>query len=77
MGRKLTLKITEKKKEKVIKVREFLTINNLKAVIEGALKHKTESIDIIHEGKEITGHKKLVDLGLEDGHIIEINGSQL
>ena len=35
-----------------------------------------EKIDVMQEGKEVTGHRKLKELGLEEGHIIEINGSE-
>ena len=42
MGKKITLKIIDQKKEMVIQVREFMTINNLKAVIEGALQQKLD-----------------------------------
>ena len=37
MGKKITLTINDNKKEKAIQVREYITVNNLKAVIEGAL----------------------------------------
>ena len=56
MGKKITLKIVNQGKEKVIKVRENITINNLKAVIEGVLLQKMESIDVHKEGKEVNGH---------------------
>ena len=37
MGKKITLKIVNQGLEKVIRVRENITINNLKAIIEGIL----------------------------------------
>ena len=37
MGKKIALKIINRRMEQVITVREGLTINNLKVVIEGAL----------------------------------------
>ena len=54
MGKKITLKIINKRMEQVIKVREGLTINNLKAVIEGVLQQKMERIDVIQNGKQTT-----------------------
>ena len=56
MGKRITLRIIKHGMEKTIKVREGITINNLKAVIEGVMLQKMERIDIIQEGKEITGH---------------------
>ena len=34
---------------------------------------KMERIDVVQEGKETTGHCKLSELGLEEGHTIEIS----
>ena len=34
-----------------------------------------EKIDVRRDGKEVTGHRKLKELGLKEGHIIEVNGS--
>ena len=62
--------------EKIIEIRDGLTINNLKAVVEGVLQQKMEWIDVIREGKMATGHQKLSEIGLEEGHIIEINGPE-
>ena len=56
MGKKITLKIVNQGLEKAIRVRENITINNLKAVIEGVLLQKMESIDVHKEGKEVNGH---------------------
>ena len=42
MGKRLRIKIVDQGKEKVIQVREFMTINNLKAIIEGVLQEKVE-----------------------------------
>ena len=75
LGKKITLKIINQRAEKDIKVREGLTINNLKAIVEGVLQYKMEKIEVIQEGKEVTGHRKLKELGLEEGHKIEIKGS--
>ena len=35
-----------------------------------------ESIDVHKEGKEVNGHWKLSELGLEEGHIIEISAPE-
>ena len=72
MGKKISLKLDDQEKEKTIKIRENLTINNLKAIIIGVLKLKKENIKIIHNRQELTGHRKLSDSGLEDGEKIEI-----
>ena len=42
MGKRLRIKIVDQGKERVIQVREFMTINNLKAIIEGVLQEKVE-----------------------------------
>ena len=42
MGKRLRIKIIDQGNEKVIQVREFMTINNLKAIIEGVLQEKVE-----------------------------------
>ena len=42
MGKRIGIKIIDQEVEKVIQVREFITINNHKAVIEGALHQKLE-----------------------------------
>ena len=35
-----------------------------------------ESIDVSKEGNEVNGHWKLSELGLEEGHIIEISAPE-
>ena len=57
----------------VIRVREFMTINNLKAVIEGVLQQRVDWKSIMMNGKEVTGHVKLSELGIIDGYIMELN----
>ena len=37
MGQKIKIKLIDQKKERTIQIRENMTINNLKAVIEGTL----------------------------------------
>ena len=76
MGKRISLRIINQEKEKIIKVREGITINNLKAVIERVMLQKMEKIEIVQEGREITGHWKLSELGLEEGYTIESNGSE-
>ena len=50
-----------------------MTINNLKAVIEGVLKQRVDWKSIMMNGKEVTGHGKLSELGIIDGYIMELN----
>ena len=52
-----------------------MTVNNLKAVIEGALHKKMDWESMKMNGNELTGHGKLSELGTIDGYIIEINWS--
>ena len=33
-----------------------------------------ERIEVIREGKKTTGHQTLKEIGLEEGHTIEVNG---
>ena len=47
MGKRISLRIINQEKEKIIKVREGITINNLKAVIEGVLLQKMDGIDVV------------------------------
>ena len=35
--------------------------------------YKRDIIDIIHQGMELTGHRKIAELGLRNGHILEID----
>ena len=35
-----------------------------------------ERIEVIREGKKTTGHETLKEIGLEEGHTIEINGPE-
>ena len=72
MGRKLNLIIGVEEEEKHIKVRENLTINNLRAIIKRELKLKSDNTKIIHQGLELTGSSKMVELGFVDGDRVEI-----
>ena len=67
MGKKLTLRIVGKYGWKNIEVRESLKANNLKAIIAGKMQPKGTCTKIAWEGKELTGHMKLKDLGIVDG----------
>ena len=73
MGKRLRIKIVDQGKEKVIQVREFMTINNLKAIIEGVLQEKVEWTSLMMNGKELEGHGKLRDLGIVDGFIMDLS----
>ena len=72
MGRKITLKIVSKHREMDVKVREALTINNIKAIIKGDIQQRTGTVKIMHEGQELPAHRRLVDIGLMDGDILEV-----
>ena len=50
-----------------VKVREYLTMNNFKAIIKGEMQLRTGKVKIMHEGKELSGHRRLIDIGLVDG----------
>ena len=73
MGKRLRIKIIDQGIEKVIQVRECMTINNLKAIIEGVLKEKVEWTSLKMNGKELEGHGKLRDLGIVDGFIMDLS----
>ena len=67
MGEMLTLRIIQQDRERSIKIRENLTINNLKAIMNSGMKLERKNIKIILEGYEQMGHMRLTDLGLKDG----------
>ena len=52
MGRMLTLRIVGKVKESYIKIRENLTINNLKAILNREMKIEKGNIKIMLDGHE-------------------------
>ena len=52
MGRMLTLRIVGEDKERNIKIRENLTINNLKAILNREMKIEKENIKIMLDGHE-------------------------
>ena len=73
MGQKITIKVRDNKKEVNIQIREHMTINNLKAVIEGALQQKLDWECIMMNDEELAGHGKLCDLGIIDGTVMEFH----
>ena len=72
MGKVITLKISSQEEEVQIKVREQLTINNVKAIITKELKTGVKNMRIKLANAELTGHKRLIDLRLKDGDILEV-----
>ena len=52
MGKRLTLRIVGEDRERNIKIRENLTINNLKAILNREMKLELESIKIMFDGQE-------------------------
>ena len=42
MGKKITIKIIDQKKEFNIRIRENMTMNNLKMIIEGIMQRKLD-----------------------------------
>ena len=42
MGQKITIKIIDRKNEFNIQIRENMTMNNLKAIIEGVMQRKLD-----------------------------------
>ena len=54
-----------------IKMREKSTINNLKLIVAKKLMISKENVRLWIGDNETTGHKKLMDIGLMDGAILE------
>ena len=52
-------------------MREKLTVNNLKTIVAKELKISREYMKIKLANTEVTEHKRLIDLGLVDGDILE------
>ena len=55
-----------------IKVREKLTLNNLKVIVANKLKTRRGEIKLMIDDNEMTGHMRLMDAGLEDESVIEV-----
>ena len=72
MGRKLTLKVIRQGTEKIIRVRENLTIKNLKIIIRKELKLEGEEIKALGKENELADHQKLKDTEVKDGDEIVI-----
>ena len=72
MGRALTLKICYQKEELLIKLREKLTIGNLKAIIAKELGMSRVSMKIKLANAEVIWHNRLIDLGLMEGDILVV-----
>ena len=70
MGRSLTLKISNQNEELQIKMREKLTIGNLKAIIAKELGMSRVNMKLKLANAEVSWHKRLSDLGLKDGDIL-------
>ena len=70
MGRSLTLKVSNHNEELQIKLREKLTIGNLKAIIAKELGMSSVNMKLKLANAEVTWHKRLIDLGLKDGDIL-------
>ena len=71
MGNAIGLKITSQEEEVSVKVREKLTISNLKTIIAKELKTGVINMRIKLANAELTGNMKLIDVGLKDGDIVE------
>ena len=72
MGRSLTLKICYQKEELLIKLREKLTIGNLKAIIAKELGMSRVSMKIKLANAEVIWHNRLIDLGLTEGDTLVV-----
>ena len=55
MGQAITIIVNSQDGEREIKVREKLTINNLKSIVAGELQTGKENIRITLDGKELAG----------------------
>ena len=52
-------------------------MNNLDAIIRGAMQIRKGTIKITHEGEELTGNRRLVDTGLVNGSMLEVETSNM
>ena len=57
-------------------MRENLTLNNLEAIIRGAMQIRKGMVKIMYEGKELSGHRRLVDIGLVNGDTLEVKANR-
>ena len=52
-------------------MREKLTTNNLKTIVAKKLNTSRDNMRLILDKTDVIGHKKLIDIGLVDGDILE------
>ena len=52
-------------------------MNNLEAIIRGAMHIRKGMVIIMHEGKALTGHRRLIDIGLVNGDRLEVKTSRV
>ena len=71
MGKAITLKIITLDGEIKIKMREKLTINNLKLILANKMMISREEIKLMIDDNEASDHMRLTDQGLKDGSILE------
>ena len=60
-----------------IKVREKLTLNNLKVIVANKLKTRRGEIKLMIDDNEMTGHMRLMDAGLEDESVLEVKADNV
>ena len=60
-----------------IKVREKLTLNNLKVIVANKLKTRRGEIKLMIDDREMTGHMRLMDAGLEDESVLEVKADNV
>ena len=71
MGEVLTLKVITQDGEMMIKIRDQLTVNNLKLIVVKKLMNKSVNTKLLIDDNEMIGHKKLRDIGLANGATLE------
>ena len=57
-------------------MRENLTLNNLEVIIRGAMQIRKGMVKIMYEDKELSGHRRLVDIGLVNGDTLEVKANR-
>ena len=67
------LRVINQGRERQIKVRDKLTIYNLKSIIAGKMEVNYGDIRILMNGQELDGQQRLADLGLEDNMSLEVS----
>ena len=51
-------------------------MNNFEAIIKGAMHIRKGMVKIMYEGKELSGHRRLVDIGLVNGDKLEVEANR-